>query len=106
MFTKLSLQFCPNDYDSLILEKKNLKNIAKMWTHERAGRLKELDVWKAGYLKSWTSESWMSVCPSQLLLPCFLAFRVYSFTFQSDGSDCPAIVSSEQDQISQPKLQG
>ena len=41
MFTKLSLQFCPNDYDSLILEKKNLKNIAKMWTHERAGRLNE-----------------------------------------------------------------
>ena len=84
---------------------------------QKCGRMKELDVWKswmsgkldiwkAGCLKSWTSESWMSVCPSQLLLPCFLAFRVYSFTFQSDGSDCPAIVSSEQDQISQPKLQG
>ena len=27
-----------------------------MWTHERAGRLKELDVWKAGYLKSRMSE--------------------------------------------------
>ena len=37
-------------------KKKNLKNTAKVWTHERAGRLKELDVWKAGYLKSRMSE--------------------------------------------------
>ena len=37
-------------------KKKNLKNIAKVWTPETDGRLKELDVWKAGYLKSRMSE--------------------------------------------------